>query len=64
MSDKITPAKDNNKVVDAQSFKKNKKLKQESMICDIIGKMAILHKTADQKLEEITLICQKELDGE
>jgi len=50
-------------VVDAFLFKKNKKLKKDKLVDDIISGIVLLHKKADDSLKELSEMCYKEADG-
>jgi hypothetical protein len=52
------------KVVDAKKYKKNKKLKKEALTSDIIKKLVLFHKKTDDGLKELAEMCCKEHDGE
>jgi hypothetical protein len=56
---------DQDKVVNAKEFKKNKKLKKDKAVNDIIGKLSLLHKKADDGLKELVEMCHcsEEKDG-
>jgi hypothetical protein len=47
------------KVVDSKLWKKNKKLARDLVINDIISKIVILHKDADDKLKELSELCEE-----
>lgn len=51
-------------VVDANLFKKNKKLQIDKTWDDIITKLVIGHKKTDEELKELAKICCKESDVE
>lgn len=57
-----------NKVIDAKLFKKNKKLKENKLVDDIITGVVLLHKKADDGLKELSEMCckkdsEEEIDG-
>ena len=45
------------KVVDVNLFRKNKKLKKDSAIDEVITKLVLMHKSADEGLKEISEMC-------
>lgn len=49
-------------VVDANLFKKNKKLKKDRNWNDIISKLVLMHKKTDDELKELVQLCAKEDD--
>lgn len=53
--------KDN--VVDARSFKKNKKIKIDNLTDDIIKSLVLLHKKTDDGLKELAEMCLQGNDG-
>lgn len=53
--------KDN--IVDARSFKKNKKIKVDNLTDDIIKSLVLLHKKTDDGLKELAEMCLQEKDG-
>ena len=50
-------------VIDANLFKKNKKLKKDKIVDDIIKGVVVLHKKVDDSLKELSNMCCKEKDG-
>jgi len=56
----------NKKVIDVKIFKKNKKIKKDEAVDDIINKLVLLHKSADDGLKELAQMCcceDKDEDG-
>lgn len=51
-----------NKIINANLFKKNKQLEKNKCWDDIISQLVLTHKKTDDELKEIARICSKEDD--
>jgi hypothetical protein len=50
------------KVINANLFKKNKKLEKSNCWNDIISKLVVFYKKTDDELKELSQLCSKEDD--
>jgi hypothetical protein len=50
-------------IIDANLFKKNKKLQKDTITDDIIKAFVLLHKKTDDGLKELSEMCLKNKDG-